>query len=814
MKEFLLLPAVGGIFIFMYEMLKKFDAFCDANRQNLWLEEDAVPEEKEESAEQVMDDCLSSSVSAERNGRLEKLLAAFQREKKVQNFRDLFTSILILLAASVMGYFFNSLGFANANIMTVFVFAVQLIAVLTNHRTYSMIAAVLSVLIFNFLFTTPRYTFHAYGEGYPVTFLIMFGIAFLTGTLALKLKNQAKQSEMVAFRTKILFDTNQILQCARGREEIISKTGQQLRKLLGRNVIFYSVKDHELEKSKVFMMEDREWSEQQKLKKEKYVAEWVLKHRKRAGAGTGNFPGAECLYLTVGVNETVYGVLGISIEKKQLESFEKSILQAIIGECALALENEQITIEKEKAAILAKNEQLRSNLLRAISHDLRTPLTSISGNASNLLSNADYFDKETKKQLYLDIYDDSMWLINLIENMLSVTRLEEGRMNLNISVELVDDVIQEALRHVDRKKDEHTITVEHEDELLLARMDSRLIVQMVINLVDNAIKYTQKGSHIDIRTGREGKNAVISVADDGPGISDEMKEHIFETFYTGTNKIADSRRSLGLGLALCKSIVMEQFFSLHYQQGRYICMNKPRILVVEDDNSVKNLITTTLKAHDYHFLTAENGEVAILEAASHNPEIMLLDLGLPDIDGIEVIKRVRTWSQMPIIVISARSEDVDKIEALDAGADDYLTKPFSVEELLARLRVTRRRLQMMKSDALNQSAVFVNGDLRIDYAAGCVYLGEEELHLTPIEYKLLCLLAQNAGRVLTHTFIMENIWGSNWEKDIASLRVFMATLRRKLEKNPQSLQYIQTHVGVGYRMMKFEESSENKKGEY
>ena len=174
---------------------------------------------------------------------------------------------------------------------------------------------------------------------------------------------------------------------------------------------------------------------------------------------------------------------------------------------------------------------------------------------SNLLSNADYFDKETKKQLYLDIYDDSMWLINLIENMLSVTRLEEGRMNLNISVELVDDVIQEALRHVDRKKDEHTITVEHEDELLLARMDSRLIVQMVINLVDNAIKYTQKGSHIDIRTGREGKNAVISVADDGPGISDEMKEHIFETFYTGTNKIADSRRSLGLGLALCKSIV-------------------------------------------------------------------------------------------------------------------------------------------------------------------------------------------------------------------------------------------------------------------
>ena len=243
-------------------------------------------------------------------------------------------------------------------------------------------------------------------------------------------------------------------------------------------------------------------------------------------------------------------------------------------------------------------------------------------------------------------------------------------------------------------------------------------------------------------------------------------------------------------------------------------MNKTLILVVEDDRPIRNLIVTTLKTHDYKYLAAENGSSAILEASSHNPDIVLLDLGLPDMDGVEVIKKIRSWSNLPIIVISARSEDRDKIEALDAGADDYLTKPFSVEELLARLRVILRRLQYMESSSSQEEKEFVNGDLRIDYAAGCVYLGEEELHLTPIEYKLLCLLAQNAGRVLTHTFIMENIWGSNWEKDIASLRVFMATLRRKLEKNPQSLQYIQTHVGVGYRMMKFEESSENKKGEY
>ncbi|MCI8535557.1 MAG: response regulator transcription factor [Hungatella sp.] len=232
-------------------------------------------------------------------------------------------------------------------------------------------------------------------------------------------------------------------------------------------------------------------------------------------------------------------------------------------------------------------------------------------------------------------------------------------------------------------------------------------------------------------------------------------------------------------------------------------MNKFQILVVEDDAPVRNLITTTLKAHDYRFTTAVNGNTAVMETASHNPDIILLDLGLPDIDGVEVIERIRNWSNVPIIVISARSEDSDKIDALDAGADDYLTKPFSVEELLARLRVTQRRLALMQSGNQHQ-AVFVNGQLRIDYASGCAYLNDEEMHLTPMEYKLLCLLAQNTGKVLTHKFITQSIWGSSWENDVGSLRVFMATLRKKLEKIPGSPQYIQTHIGIGYRMVKVE----------
>ena len=215
----------------------------------------------------------------------------------------------------------------------------------------------------------------------------------------------------------------------------------------------------------------------------------------------------------------------------------------------------------------------------------------------------------------------------------------------------------------------------------------------------------------------------------------------------------------------------------------------------------KNLIATTLEMHDYHYIWADKGEQGILSAASQRPDIILLDLGLPDMDGVKVIEKVRTWSTLPIIVISARSEDSDKIEALDAGADDYLTKPFSIEELLARLRATQRRLAVMHSSSPADST-FTNGNLHIDFAAGCAYLKEEELHLTPMEYKLLCLLARNVGKVLTHQFILREVWDTTSKSDLASLRVIMGTLRKKIEEDPAHPRYIQTHVGVGYRMLR------------
>lgn len=232
-------------------------------------------------------------------------------------------------------------------------------------------------------------------------------------------------------------------------------------------------------------------------------------------------------------------------------------------------------------------------------------------------------------------------------------------------------------------------------------------------------------------------------------------------------------------------------------------MNDPLLLIIEDDRAIRNLIATTLQTHNYRFITANNGEQGMLEIMSKKPDIILLDLGLPDKDGIEIIEKVRTWSNVPIIVISARNDDKDKIEALDTGADDYLTKPFSVDELLARLRVTTRRLKYTSQEDTKES-IFINGDLRIDYASGCAYLYEEELHVTPIEYKLLCLLSHNVGKVLTHNYILKEVWGDVYQSDIPSLRVFMATLRKKIEEDTNNPKYIQTHISVGYRMLRVE----------
>ena len=439
------------------------------------------------------------------------------RSQRVRGKRDLMTlsrdwavSLGILCLATGLGYAFSQVGFTEANIIAIYLLAVLLTSMATSSRSSYILSAVGSVVVFNFFFTSPRFSLRVYEHGAPMTFLLMIVAALIVGTLTDRLKSQVRQSTRAAYRTNLLFETNQLLQKAGTEEEIFQAARTQLHKL-----------------------SDRELA--------------VLPGMTSDGRRNAT------VYL-IKTSSKVYGSV-VMEGSESLEAFENSVLLSILGECALALENMRNAKEKEEAKFLAENEKLRANLLRSISHDLRTPLTAISGNAGILLSDSDSLSRETKHRMYSDIYDDAAWLSNLVENLLAVTRIEEGHMKLNTQPQLVEEIVCEALQHVSRNISQHNLTVVHHSELLLAKCDARLIVQVIINLVNNAIKYTPPSSHIRVETWEEGGQAAVSVSDDGPGISDEEKERVFQMFYTGSNPIADSRRSLGLGLSLCKAIV-------------------------------------------------------------------------------------------------------------------------------------------------------------------------------------------------------------------------------------------------------------------
>lgn len=467
--------------------------------------------------------------------------------------KDYFLTVFIFAVCTFIGLLFQKLNFTDTNIVTIYILGVLVTSIVTDGYLCSVAGSFLSVVLFCFFLTEPRMSFQTYAVGYPVTFLIMLISSVLTGALAAKLKIHAKLSAQLAFRTQVLFDTDRLMQKAKGETELLDVTCTQLIRLLNRNITAYVVENGTLSGGKLFSGEKGD-TEDFLTPEEQQIARWTYENRQRAGASTQHFPQAKCLYLAIRSGSNVYGVIGIPLQKETLDSFEYSILLSVINECALAMENAQNAMEKEKNAVLAKNEQLRADLLRAISHDLRTPLCSISGNADMLLTNSDRLDEVTKHQIYTDIYDDSEWLIGVVENLLSITRLNDGRLKFKFTDQLLDEVISESLRHISRKHDDYKIVADCE-ELVLARMDVRLIIQVLVNLIDNAIKYTPPGSVICILGIKKDGKAQISVEDNGPGISEEMKPHIFEMFYTGKTTVTDSHRSLGLGLALCHSII-------------------------------------------------------------------------------------------------------------------------------------------------------------------------------------------------------------------------------------------------------------------
>lgn len=446
----------------------------------------------------------------------------------------------ILVLATALGLLFDWLDLQEVNLYALFLLGILLTAALTASRFCSAISALAGILLFELLRAQPRFSLAFLRTLHPMDFLIPLGVALLMGSIA-------HNSRRLTDRTRLLLRADQLFLKANGREEILSITAQQLEQLLNRPVALYVANGTELGPVRRFGA----YAEGTAL--DQIAAQWTFRNGENSGARTARFARADFLYICIRTEAHVWGVLGIFAGERPLTALEDQLMQSVLSECTLALERGFYNQKRQEAALQIRNEKLRADLLRSISHDLRTPLTSISGSAGLLADQGDSLSPEQRHKLYADIHSDSLWLLSTVENLLSVTRMEEGRMALHLKPELLSEVVGGAMQRLEKYGSTHHLRVEQEDDLLMARIDARLILQVLTNLIDNAVKYTPPGSEIAVRTLRRDGMVVVEVADTGPGIPDADKEKVFEMFYTSAG--SDARRGMGLGLALCKSIV-------------------------------------------------------------------------------------------------------------------------------------------------------------------------------------------------------------------------------------------------------------------
>ena len=475
---------------------------------------------------------------------------------------DMLKMLTVFSLASFIGLSFFSIGVSESNIITIYILGVLVLATWTTGWIVSIISSLVSVLIFNFLFIEPRFSFEAYHRDYFITFLIMFLSGLITSSLTKKVKEQAIVAVRKSYRMEVLLETNRKLQYAKTVEEIITEGMSQIVKLVDKPVEFFEINNRLIVKSIFFRTKSMSTIENNKIAtlfdnvNERGVVTWVANNNHIAGVSTDVFPEANAYYLPLVSGDNVKGVIGIALSKESpLPAFERHILHAIMNDFSFALDKWYLQKVNEEVAREAELEQMRANLLRAISHDLRTPLTSISGNADILLTSGEQINDTEKLQLYRDIYSNSKWLVQMVENLLAVSRLDDGKLAIEMQPELVEDIMQEALLHVVRINNTHKISFHVEPELLLALMDARLIIQVIINIIDNALTYTPTGSEIILIAKEIGNSVHFSIMDNGPGIEESLKARLFDPFTTGKVQRSDSRRGLGLGLALCQTIL-------------------------------------------------------------------------------------------------------------------------------------------------------------------------------------------------------------------------------------------------------------------
>lgn len=474
--------------------------------------------------------------------------------KESRTLADAAKTLGILAAVTLVSAAFEFLGLTEATIVVMYVLGVLLTAIATPKRAYCFLASALSVLAFNFFFATPRYSLEAWGAEYPATFVVMFVVAFVASWLTMQLRERASAEAMASRRTQVLLDCERLLQRCRTSDDIARVMCRQLVELLGDDVTWFPATQGGLARGRTLRATDPEEAVPVTALPPD-AAQLLLSQNADVTRDVSGHLDNYALYLPVRSADALFGVVAVHVGDAGVRPEERTIASSVVGEAALALERARALTEREEAAILARNEQLRANLLRSISHDLRTPLTTISGNADVLLSEGASLDPASARQLLSDVYDDAQWLEALVENLLAATRLEDGTVRLSLSYETVDDLVEEALRHVGRATETHPLSVVGSPDVLLVRVDAQLIVQVIVNLVNNALAHTPAGSHVIISSGRDGDLVRVSVADDGPGIPDADKDHVFESFSTAGHARSDGQRSVGLGLSLCRSIV-------------------------------------------------------------------------------------------------------------------------------------------------------------------------------------------------------------------------------------------------------------------
>ena len=498
------------------------------------------------------------------------------------NFRpvDILKTLLILAICTLTGIVFVKFSFSPANVILAYTIGVLAIAMLTSGRICSLISSILAVLIFNFFFVEPFFSLRA-DPSQIATFAVMLIAAILISSLTTRIKSLAIRAAGSAYRTEILLESTQKFQKAENAEVLMKYTAEQLGKLLERSIIIYMIRDGKLENRVDCEVNG-------KIPDEGYAsASRLLK--KGAGAPDSDFSGASGVlsFPVRGTGEVLLAAVCINGKNNvPLTKFEKSLMTALLDECGIIMENMNNIRAKREAEEQIRFEELRSNLLNSISHDLRTPLTGISGNAALLMSGT--LEDGQKHDIYSQIYNESAWLINLVENLLSMTRISGGKTIVKTQPELICDVFDEALQHIDPDSTKHTICRDIPDEFIMASMDAQLIVQVMINLINNAIKYTQEGSTITLSAYSEAGRAVIKVSDDGPGIDRETASKIFDLFYTNSSR-GDMRRGIGLGLALCRSIVAAHGGNLEYTEnvphGSIFSFSLPIVEVTIDEQS-------------------------------------------------------------------------------------------------------------------------------------------------------------------------------------------------------------------------------------